>query len=30
VPVWFDLAVMVGFTAVMFAIATRVVGREMR
>src|SRR6185295_8177603 len=30
VPVWFDLAVMVTFTAVMFAIATRLVAREMK
>jgi len=30
VPVWFDLAVLVTFTAVMFAIATRLVAREMK
>jgi ABC-2 type transport system permease protein len=30
VPVWFDLAVMVSFTAVMLAIATRLVAREMK
>jgi ABC-2 type transport system permease protein len=30
VPVWFDVAVMLTFTAVMFAIATRLVAREMK
>jgi ABC-2 type transport system permease protein len=30
VPVWFDITVMVSFTAVMFAIATRLVAREMK
>ncbi len=29
VPVWFDVAVMLTFTAVMFAIATRLIAREM-
>jgi ABC-2 type transport system permease protein len=30
VPVWFDIAVLVSFTAVMFAVATRLVAREMK
>jgi ABC-2 type transport system permease protein len=30
VPVWFDIAVMVSFTAAMFTIATRLVAREMK
>jgi ABC-2 type transport system permease protein len=30
VPVWFDLAVLVTFSAVMFAIATRLVARELK
>jgi ABC-2 type transport system permease protein len=30
VPVWFDLAVLMTFTAVMFTIATRLVAREMK
>ncbi len=30
VPAWFDVAVLVSFTAVMFAIATRLVARETR